>query len=191
MTFHTRSSRPEVFCKNGVYENFAKFTGKHLCQSLVFNKVAHFRPATLLRDSGEGGFLWILWNFEEHLFFIEHLCWLLPVTIHAKSTILDVWQGFKYVSQSHCCYNFFVKFGGNFKCCSSFPIIDCKHICFICLRIKLASIKHDKWRWKEAHWGPNFFVFCLLVSVFVLQMLSYCKFHKKTPGSLFNKLAGL
>ena len=35
-----RSSRPEVFCKNGVLRNFAKFTGKHLYQSLFFNKVA-------------------------------------------------------------------------------------------------------------------------------------------------------
>ena len=35
-----RSNRPEVFCKKGVLKNFAKFTGKHLCQSLFFNKVA-------------------------------------------------------------------------------------------------------------------------------------------------------
>ena len=35
-----RGSRPEVFCKKGVLRNFAKFTGKHLCQSLFFNKVA-------------------------------------------------------------------------------------------------------------------------------------------------------
>ena len=35
-----RSSRPEVFCKKGVPRNFAKFRGKHLCQSLFFNKVA-------------------------------------------------------------------------------------------------------------------------------------------------------
>ena len=35
-----RSSRPEVFCKKGVLRNFAKFTGKHMCQSLFFNKVA-------------------------------------------------------------------------------------------------------------------------------------------------------
>ena len=35
-----RSSRPEVFCKKkGVLKNFTKFTGKHLCQSLFFNKV--------------------------------------------------------------------------------------------------------------------------------------------------------
>ena len=31
---------PEVFCKKGVLRNFAKFTGKHLCQSFFFNKVA-------------------------------------------------------------------------------------------------------------------------------------------------------
>ena len=37
-----RSSRPEVFCK-GVLRNFTKFTGKHLCQSLFFNKVAGLR----------------------------------------------------------------------------------------------------------------------------------------------------
>ena len=29
--------------------NFAKFTEKHLCQSLFFNKVAGLRPATLLK----------------------------------------------------------------------------------------------------------------------------------------------
>ena len=29
-----RSSRPEVFFKKVVLRNFAKFTGKHLCQSL-------------------------------------------------------------------------------------------------------------------------------------------------------------
>ena len=34
-----RGSRPEVFCKKGVFKNFEKFTGKHLCQSLFFNKV--------------------------------------------------------------------------------------------------------------------------------------------------------
>ena len=36
----TRSSRPEVFCKKGLLRNFTKFIGKHLCQSVFFNKVA-------------------------------------------------------------------------------------------------------------------------------------------------------
>ena len=65
-----KSSPPEVFCekdvlenfagkqlcfhqrcsmKKGALRNFAKFTGKHLCQSLIFNKVAGLRPATLLK----------------------------------------------------------------------------------------------------------------------------------------------
>ena len=35
-----RSSRPEVFCKKVVLRNFTKFTGKYMCQSLFFNKVA-------------------------------------------------------------------------------------------------------------------------------------------------------
>ena len=47
-----RISRPEVFCK-GVLRNFAKFTGKHLCQGLFLNKVA----SLLKRDSGTGVFL--------------------------------------------------------------------------------------------------------------------------------------
>ena len=46
-TIH-RSSRPEVFCDKGVLENVTKFTGKHLCQSLFFNKFAGVRSATLL-----------------------------------------------------------------------------------------------------------------------------------------------
>ena len=66
--FNCRNSRPEVFCKKGVLKNFAKLTGKHLCQSLFFNKVAGPR---VKRDSGAGVFLWKFWNFKilENLFY--------------------------------------------------------------------------------------------------------------------------
>ena len=40
---------PEVFYKKGVLRKLSKFTGKHLCQSLFFNKAAGLRPATLLK----------------------------------------------------------------------------------------------------------------------------------------------
>ena len=44
--------------KIGVLRNFAKFTGKYLCQSLFFNIVAGLRSATLpKRDSGTDVFL--------------------------------------------------------------------------------------------------------------------------------------
>ena len=51
-----RSSRPEVLFKKGVLSNFAKITGKHLCQ-ILFNKVAGFRSATLLKKNSGAGVL--------------------------------------------------------------------------------------------------------------------------------------
>ena len=44
----SRSSYPEVFCKKRVLRKFAKFGGKHLCQSLSFNKVAGLRQGLQL-----------------------------------------------------------------------------------------------------------------------------------------------
>ena len=72
------SSRSNVFCKKSVLRNFTKFTGKHLCQSLFFNKVAGLKSATLLKKR--------LWhrsfpeNFLKFLrtpFLKEYLWWLL------------------------------------------------------------------------------------------------------------------
>ena len=44
-----RSSRPDVFCKKGVFKSLTKCTGKHMCHSLFFNKVVGLMPATLLK----------------------------------------------------------------------------------------------------------------------------------------------
>ena len=51
-----KSSRPDVFCEKGVLKHYAKFKGKHLCLSLLFNKVSGLRHNTI---------------------FLEHLWWLL------------------------------------------------------------------------------------------------------------------
>ena len=50
-----RSSHPEVFCNKGVLRNFAKFTGKHLCQNPFFNKVAGLWNPKLVTKSDVGG----------------------------------------------------------------------------------------------------------------------------------------
>ena len=47
---------PEMFCKKGILRNFAKFAGKHLCQSLVFNKVAGLRPSTFFYRTPPGDY---------------------------------------------------------------------------------------------------------------------------------------
>ena len=44
-----KSSRRRCSVRKGIHRNFANFAGKHLCQSLFFNKVAGLRAATLLK----------------------------------------------------------------------------------------------------------------------------------------------
>ena len=45
----SESSHQRCSMEKGVLKNFTKFTEKHLCQSLFFNKAAGLRPATLLK----------------------------------------------------------------------------------------------------------------------------------------------
>ena len=75
-----------------LFLKFRKFTGKHLCQSLFFNKLQAYvklvpllRPATLLKKR-----LWhrcFPMNFAKFLrtpFLTEHLRWLLLSSVSAK-----------------------------------------------------------------------------------------------------------
>ena len=52
-----KSSQQRCSAKKGVLKNFAKFTGKHLRQSLFFNKVAGAAWKFIKKDSGTGVFL--------------------------------------------------------------------------------------------------------------------------------------
>ena len=47
-----RSSRSEVFCKKDVLKDFAKFTGKHLCESFFLKSLQLYYK----RDFGTGVF---------------------------------------------------------------------------------------------------------------------------------------
>ena len=63
---------PKVLYEKGVVKNFTNFTGKHLCQSLFFKKFlrnSFLRVSLLKKVSGTSIFLWILWNFQERLFY--------------------------------------------------------------------------------------------------------------------------
>ena len=97
-----KSSRPEVFCVKSALQNFAKFTGKHLCQNLFFNKIAGLRPVTLVTKK--------LWhrcfhiNFAKFLrtpFLREHLRWLM----FFKLTAL---KNFTYFTGKHLCWTLFL-----------------------------------------------------------------------------------
>ena len=107
-TYHTSShqnSVKPVFCKKDVLRNFAKFTGKHLCQSLFCNKVAGLRSATLLKKR--------LWHrcfpvsFSKFLrtpFLKVHLWWLLllsgkisPQPYHKLKLLYILFRYFNYL----------------------------------------------------------------------------------------------
>ena len=65
---HQKQSSAGVLLK-AVLKNFAKCTGKHLCQSLFFSKVISLSLKLYEKGAyGTGVFLWVLQNFSERLF---------------------------------------------------------------------------------------------------------------------------
>ena len=60
-----RSSQQSCSLRKSVLGNFANILGKHLCQSLFFNKVADLKPATLLKKR--------LWQRCFPVIFVEFL----------------------------------------------------------------------------------------------------------------------
>ena len=83
-----------MFYKKCVLRNVAKLTGKHLCQSLFFNKVAGLGPANLLKKDSNRCFPVNFAKFLRTPFFTEHL-WT------AASTFLDLSLGLA-VNESFC-----------------------------------------------------------------------------------------
>ena len=55
-SFKYRSNHRRFSIRKGVLRNFAKFRGKYLCQSLLFNKFAGLRPGILFKKG-----LWHRW----------------------------------------------------------------------------------------------------------------------------------
>ena len=83
-----------MFCKICVLKNFVKFTGKKLCQSPFFNKVAGLRPVTSLKKR-----LWQMFSCEfreifRNTFFTEHLRWLLLNKTYKKMSVWSPWNYF-------------------------------------------------------------------------------------------------
>ena len=67
----------EVFYKKGVLTNFSKFTGKHLCQGLLFKRLYYrFFPVNFPKFLGP-------------LFFTEHL-WVTASAFRTMSNISDI-----------------------------------------------------------------------------------------------------
>ena len=71
-----RSSHQRCSVRKGVLRNFAKFTRKHLCQSLYFNKVATLRPEAynfIKIETLAQGFSCEFCEISKNISFIEHV----------------------------------------------------------------------------------------------------------------------
>ena len=64
----TKATTGGVLSKNHVFQNFTKFTGKHLCQSLLFNKVNFIKKHTLTKV-----FSCQFWEIFKNTVFTEQL----------------------------------------------------------------------------------------------------------------------
>ena len=113
MFTHRRSSHRRCSVRKGVLtRNFGKFTGKHLCQSLLFNKVAGVKPATLIKRDSDTGFFSV--NFAKFLrtpIFPEHfhatasyrsLLVFSNTTKKSESYIHEAWFSSPHSSHSKC-----------------------------------------------------------------------------------------
>ena len=76
---------PEVFYKKDVLRNFAKFTGKHLCQSLFFNKVAGQACNFIKKETLAQMFSCEFCEISQNTFFIEHLLTAASVSLKNMS----------------------------------------------------------------------------------------------------------
>ena len=76
-----RKQPPEVFYKKGVLKKLTKFTGKHLLQSLCFNKVAGLACNFIKKEILAQVFFCEFCEISKKTFFTEHLRMAASVSI--------------------------------------------------------------------------------------------------------------
>ena len=85
-----------------VLRNFAKFTGKHLCHSLFFNKAAGQRPATLLEKTLLQVFSCKFYEISKNTFFKEHL-WATDSALNKGTSWNESFHWWNSTKSSYMC----------------------------------------------------------------------------------------
>ena len=92
-SFTFKSNRSQVIFKNRCLKNFAIFTGKHLCCSLLSITLQAFSPATSLKRLQHRRFPVNIAKFLGTASFMEHLWWPLLYSEQLQPYILTVFWG--------------------------------------------------------------------------------------------------
>ena len=113
----TKMQPPEVFCKKGVLRNFAKFIGKHMCQSLFFNKVPREN-----NKNNKNNFTFLIFYllsssffFSDFTFYKEALCFIIFILSLCSNT-LTLESIFEYIRQKLIKNMLILKFHPEMKC---------------------------------------------------------------------------
>ena len=105
-----RSSCQEVFYKNGVLENFATLTGKHLRRVSFLKKLqAWGLQLYLRRDPNTGVFVWTLQNFSVQLFSGNNSSGSMWTCLSALHQQVFCWDSLHASLNSHCKARIFKK----------------------------------------------------------------------------------
>ena len=98
----SRSNHRRCSVKKGVLRNFAKFTGKHLCQSLFFNQVAGGTCNLIKKETLAQVFSCEFCEIFKNTFFTEHV-WAtasLPRSNSVQISFKDIPFGLKIIVES-------------------------------------------------------------------------------------------
>ena len=99
-----RSSPQRCSIIKGVLRNFVKFAGKHLCQSLFFNKVAGLRPMAcnfIKKETLAQAFFCEFCKTFKNTFFTEHLRTTASADYMWVKTMIFPIES-KFLNQSQC-----------------------------------------------------------------------------------------
>ena len=118
--------------KRSVLKYFAKFTGKHPCQSLFFNKILSLRPATLSKMRP--------WHKCFPVNFAKFLrIPFLQNTFKESPYLCFVFTSFTFLIEPFCLFYKNEHFTGNWYI-FSFDLNTNKTKCYICLKLRLDQI---------------------------------------------------
>ena len=113
----------------GVLKAFTNFKGNHPSQSLFFDKIAGLRPATVLKKRlWHRCFLWILWNFQEHVF-CKRL--FIQITFMHREGFICLGLKFQGIDE-RCCVE-----DVSFLCQVPSSLLNMKHRAFLISRLIL------------------------------------------------------
>ena len=81
-----------MYFRIGVLENFAMFTGNHLCWSLFFDKYAGLKACNFIKKRLQHTFFPVKFaKFLRTPFFTEHVLWLL-LEISPELSLYYIWE---------------------------------------------------------------------------------------------------